>query len=180
MPEIEIRPAQAEDIQQLVKMDHGYSSNHVWQMDPHFTSGETGAVFREVSLPRKANVDYPRSPQLLTKHWESYSGVLVAIHDGEPVGYTSLVENMIPITTWVMDLVVHPNLRRQGIGTAMVLAGLEWTGAQTKSQRLILGMQTKNFPAINLAQRMGFDYCGYIDHYYPNRDIAIFFTKWII
>jgi ribosomal protein S18 acetylase RimI-like enzyme len=44
----------------------------------------------------------------------------------------------------------------------------------------MLGMQTKNFPAINLAQRLGFDYCGYIDHYYPNRDIAIFFTKWVI
>jgi GNAT superfamily N-acetyltransferase len=180
MPEIEIRPVIAEDIETLVKIDHGYSSDHVWQMDPHFTSGQTGAIFREVRLPRKTKVDYPRSPQTLTKQWESYSGVLVAIHSGEPVGYTSLVENMIPITTWVMDLAVRPNLRRQGIGTALILAALEWTGAQTKSQRLILGMQTKNFPAINLVQRMGFDYCGYIDHYYPNRDIAIFFTKWII
>jgi GNAT superfamily N-acetyltransferase len=180
MPEIEIRPATTEDIKQLVKMDHSYSSNHVWQMDPQFTSEQTGAVFREVRLPRTAKVDYPRSPRSLTKHWESYSGVLVAIHAGEPVGYTSLVENMIPITTWVMDLAVRPNLRRQGIGTALVLAALEWTAAQTKSQRMILGMQTKNFPAINLALRMGFDYCGYIDHYYPNRDIAIFFTKWII
>jgi RimJ/RimL family protein N-acetyltransferase len=62
----------------------------------------------------------------------------------------------------------------------LALAALEWTAAQTKSQRIILGMQTKNFPAINLALHMGFDYCGYIDHYYPNRDIAIFFTKWII
>ena len=84
MPEIEIRPANAEDIKQLVKMDHSYLSNHVWQMDPHFTSGETGAVFREVNLPRKAKVDYPRSPQLLAKHWENYSGVLVAVHAGEP------------------------------------------------------------------------------------------------
>jgi GNAT superfamily N-acetyltransferase len=180
MPEIEIRPATAEDIKQLVKMDHSYSSNHVWQMDPHFTAEQTGAVFREVRLPRSAKVDYPRSPGSLVKHWESYSGVLVAIHSGEPVGYTSLVENMVPITTWVMDLAVRPNLRRQGIGTALVLAALEWTAAQTKSQRIILGMQTKNFPAINLALHMGFDYCGYIDHYYPNRDIAIFFTKWII
>ena len=71
-------------------------------------------------------------------------------------------------------------LRRKGIGTALLLAAMEWTGAQTKSQRVILGMQPKNFPAINMVQRLGFDYCGYIDHYYPNRDIAIFFTKWII
>ena len=65
MPEIEIRPATAEDIKQLVKMDHSYSSNHVWQMDPQFAPDQTGAVFREVRLPRKAKVDYPRSPQSL-------------------------------------------------------------------------------------------------------------------
>ncbi|UCE00606.1 MAG: GNAT family N-acetyltransferase [Chloroflexota bacterium] len=180
MPEIEIRPAVQEDIAPLVKIDHSYFSDHVWQMDPHFTSGQTGAVFREVRLPREAKVDYPRSTELLSKHWESYSGVLVAVHAGEVVGYTSLVENMMPITTWVMDLVVHPNLRRRGIGSALMLAALDWTRAKTKSQRLILGMQTKNFPGINLAEKLGFDYSGYIDHYYPNRDIAIFFTKWII
>jgi GNAT superfamily N-acetyltransferase len=154
MPEIEIRPAVQDDIDILVKMDHSYTSDHVWQMDP--------------------------PPQSLIKHWESYSGVLVAVHSGEPVGYTSLVENMMPITTWIMDLVVRPNLRHQGIGSALMLAALDWTGAQTKTQRLILGMQTKNFPGINMAQKLGFDYCGYIDHFYPNRDIAIFFTKWII
>ncbi len=180
MPEIEIRPAIAEDIDILVSIDHSYSSNYVWQMDPHFAPGQTGAVFREVRLPRTTKVDYPHSTQAFKKHWQSYSGVLVAVHSGEPVGYTSLVENMMPITTWVMDLAVRTDLRRQGIGTALMLAALEWAGAQTKSQRLILGVQTKNFPAINLVLRMGFDYCGYIDHYYPNRDIAIFFTKWII
>jgi ribosomal protein S18 acetylase RimI-like enzyme len=180
MPEIEIRPAIESDIDLLAQIDHSYSSEHVWQMDPQFASGQTGAIFREVRLPRRVKVDYPRSPQTLISHWQSYSGVLVALHSGEPVGYTSLVENMIPLTTSTMDLVVRPNLRRQGIGTALLLAALEWTGAQTKSHRVILGMQPKNFPAINLVQRLGFDYCGYIDHYYPNRDIAIFFTKWII
>ena len=180
MPEIEIRPAVESDISLLAEIDHSYSSEHVWQMDPQFTSGHTGAVFREVRLPRKVKVDYPRSPQAFINHWQSYSGVLVALHSGEPVGYISLVENMIPLTTSALDLVVRPNLRRKGIGTALLLASMEWTGAQTKSHRVILGMQPKNFPAINMVQRLGFDYCGYIDHYYPNRDIAIFFTKWII
>lgn len=180
MPEIEIRPAIAEDIETLMKIDHSYTSDHVWQMDPQISSGNIGASFREVRLPRKAKVEYPRPRKAFKSHWDSYSGVLVAIHAGKPVGYTSLVENMIPITTLMMDLVVEPGLRRQGIGSALTLAALDWVKAQTKSQRLVLGMQTKNFPAINLALRLGFDYCGYIDHYYPNRDIAIFFTKWII
>ncbi|HUV26238.1 MAG: GNAT family N-acetyltransferase [Anaerolineales bacterium] len=180
MPEIEIRPAKAEDIEALIKIDHSYTSDHVWQMDPQFISGNIGAAFREVRLPRIAKVDYPHPKHAFKKNWDSYSGVLVALHSEEPVGYTSLVENMIPITTLMLDLVVDPRLRRQGIGTALTLAALDWIKGQTKSQRLVLGMQTKNFPAINLAQRLGLDYCGYIDHYYPNRDIAIFFTKWII
>lgn len=180
MPEIEIRPAKAEDIEALIKIDHSYTSDHVWQMDPQFVSGNIGAAFREVRLPRIAKVEYPRPTSSFKKNWDNYSGVLVAVHSDEPVGYTSLVENMIPITTLMMDLVVGSGLRRQGIGTALTLAALEWVQAQTKSHRLVLGMQTKNFPAINLAQRLGFDYCGYIDHYYANRDIAIFFTKWVI
>jgi len=180
MPEIEIRPATEPDIDTLVHIDHSYTSDHVWQMDPHFSSGQTGAIFRELRLPRTARVDYPRSPKTLKGKWKTYSGILVAVHSGEVVGYTSLMDNTIPLTTWAMDLVVRPQLRRQGIGTALLLAALEWTGSQSKSHRLMLGMQPKNFPAINLAQRLGFDYCGYIDHYFPNRDIAIFFTKWII
>jgi len=180
MPEIEIRPAKEKDIAVLMEIDHGYSSDHVWQMDPIFELAQTGAVFREVRLPRTTRVDYPRPRQVFAKHWKNYSEVLVAIHSGEPVGYASLVKNMIPLTTWTMDLVVSPNLRRQGIGTALLLATLERTGAHTKSHRLMLEMQPKNFPAINLAQKLGFDYCGYIDHYFSNRDIAIFFTKWII
>ena len=180
MPEIEIRPAKKKDIEALIKIEHSYTSDHVWQMDPQIISGNIGAAFREVRLPRVAKVDYPRPMSSFKKNWDSYSGVLVAVHSDEPVGYSSLVENMFPLTTFMMDLVVDPSLRRQGIGTALTLAALEWVPAQTKSHRLVLGMQTKNFPTINLAQRLGFDYCGYIDHYYANRDIAIFFTKWVI
>jgi len=180
MPEIEIRPVEEEHIAALTKIDHSYTSDHVWQMDPQYISGNIGAAFREVRLPRTAKVDYPRPTNAFKNNWDSYSGVLVALHSDQPVGYTSLVENMIPITTLMLDLVVDPGLRRQGIGSALTLAALEWALAQTKSHRLVLGMQTKNFPGINLAQRLGFDYCGYIDNYYPNRDIVIFFTKWII
>jgi len=180
MPEIEIRPAEEEHIEALININHSYTSDHVWQMDQQYVSGNIGAAFREVRLPRIAKVEYPRPTKMFKNNWDSYSGVLVAIHTDQPVGYTSLVENMIPTSTLMLDLVVVPNLRRQGIGSALTLAALDWVKAQTKSHRLVLGMQTKNFPAINLAQRLGFDYCGYIDPYYPNRDIAIFFTKWII
>jgi hypothetical protein len=28
-----------------------------------------------------------------------------------------------------------------------------------------------------MAQKLGFDLCGYNDRYYPNHDIALFFAK---
>ena len=85
---------------------------------------------------------------------------------------------MAPNTTWVTDLVVLRRQRRQGIGTALLLASQDWA-LQKKNRRIILEMQPKNFPAISLAQKLGFDLCGYNDHYYTNQDIALFFSKWL-
>lgn len=180
MPEIEIRPAIESDIPLLIGIDHSYTSEHVWQMTPQFESGQMGAVFHEVRLPRKVRVDYPRPPQALAEQWKRRSGNLVAVLHGEPVGYASLLRDSVPFTVWMTDLAVAPRVRGQGIGTALVLAALEWSAAQPGNHRLVLEMQPKNHPAICLAQKLGFDFCGYIDHYYPNRDIAILFTKWII
>jgi hypothetical protein len=42
---------------------------------------------------------------------------------------------------------------------------------------MILEMQSKNYPAIQLAQKLGFDFCGYNDNYFDNQDIAILFSK---
>lgn len=180
MPEIQIRPAVETDIPILVNLDHSYTSEYVWQMDPQFENGQMGASFREVRLPRRVRVDYPRSPQLLVAEWKKRSGILVAIIKGEPVGYASLTRHIIPFSVWMTDLVVGPRFRRQGIGSALLLAALEWTASQRDCHRLVLEMQPKNHAAICLAQKLGFDFCGYIDHYYYNRDIAILFTKWII
>lgn len=180
MPEIEIRPAIESDIPHLTKIDHSYRSEYVWQMNPHFESGQIGAIFREVRMPRLVQVDYPRSAQALAANWQGRSGNLVALLKGVPVGYASLIRERFPFTAWMTDLVVDPNHRRQGIGTALVLAALDWVAARPEDHRLVLEMQPKNHPAICLAQKLGFDFCGYIDHYYTNRDIAILFTKWII
>jgi RimJ/RimL family protein N-acetyltransferase len=38
-------------------------------------------------------------------------------------------------------------------------------------------MQSKNHPAIQLAHKLGFEFCGYNDHYFSNQDIALFFSR---
>jgi ribosomal protein S18 acetylase RimI-like enzyme len=180
MPEIEIRPAVETDIPEMLQFDHSYMSDHVWQMEYRLEDGQAGAVFREMRLPRAVRVDYPRSPGSLADNWQQRSGLLVAVLNGQSVGYAGLSQGSIPYTTWMSDLVVTNRFRRQGIGSALVLAALDWMASQPGSQRLILEMQPKNRPAIHFAQKLGFDFCGFIDHYYPNQDAALLFARWLV
>jgi ribosomal protein S18 acetylase RimI-like enzyme len=180
MPEIEIRPASETDIQLLIKLDHSFNSDRTWQMEYRLETGQVGAVFREARLPRPVRVDYPRSPGALAEYWQKRAGMLVAVLNDQPVGYTSLSQGMIPFTTWMTDVVVEQRFRRQGIGSALVLAAQEWVATQAGIQRIMLEMQPKNHPAIQFALKLGFDFFGFIDHYYPNQDAALLFAKWLL
>lgn len=183
MPEIQIRPVISSDVSVLATLDHHYSSNYIWQLDLQIgrlddTSGEPvrSVNFRQVRLPRNVRVEYPRSPKNLLDDWSFRSGLLTAVYRDEPVGYTSLMLGFSPLSTWVTDLVVHRPLRRQGIGSALVLAAMEWA-VNMETRNLILEMQPKNYPAVCLALKMGFELCGYNDRYYANQETGLFFGK---
>jgi len=176
MPEIEIRPAIAADIASLVAIDHTYTSDFVWQMEMQVDEGRVGVSFREIHLPRSVRVDYPRPTRNLAEGWVERHGLLVAIHADEVVGYISLMLNIAPNTAWATDLAVLRRMRRQGIGSSLVLAAQEW-GLAHESRNLVLEIQPKNYPAIRMAQKLGFEFCGYNDRYFANRDIGLFFAK---
>lgn len=176
MPEIKIRPAISSDIHTLIKIDHSYTSSYVWQMEIQQSDDQVNAKFRKVHLPRSVRVKYPRLYQKMPDNWTHRSGLLVAVLNEEPVGYVSMELNITPLTTWVTDLAVKRRLRRQGIGSALILAAGEW-GSHHDCRNLVLEMQPKNYPTIQLATKLGFNFCGYNDRYYANRDIGIFFTK---
>jgi len=176
MPEIEIRPAIATDIPALVAMDHNYSSDFVWQMDLQIEEGHTGINFQEIRLPRSVRVEYPRPVRNLPDTWTQRAGLLVARLNEEIVGYTSLMLNIAPLTAWVTDLAVASRHRRQGIASTLVLAAQEW-GQNHECRWIVLEMQPKNHAALRLAQKLGFELCGYNDRYYANHDIGLFFAK---
>ena len=139
MPEIEIRPAVETDIPYLQALDHHYASEYVWQMDVASEDNLISVRFREVRLPRSVRVDYPRNPAVLEKNWSERAALLVAIHQEQPVGYIALEKNIVPNTAWVTDLVVLRRLRRQGIGSGLLLAGQEW-GRHQRLARMVLDM----------------------------------------
>jgi ribosomal protein S18 acetylase RimI-like enzyme len=157
-------------------IDHTYSSDYVWQMEIQTEEKSIGVNLREIRLPRSVRVEYPRPTHSLADDWTRRSGLLVSVLDSEVVGYISLMLDIAPITTWVTDLAVIRRVRRQGIGSALVLAAQEW-GEQHNTRRIVLELQPKNHSAILMAQKLGFTFCGYNDRFYANHDIGLFFAK---
>ena len=178
MPEIQIRPVNEQDIPNLITINHHCTSDFVWQMDFQHqrNRGQVMINFREIRLPRPTRVEYPRSPRLLLSDWEECSGILIASLNERVIGYTAMMLTRIPGTTWVTDLVVDRENRRQGIGSALLLAASEWA-LHMDTHNLVLEMQPKNYPAIQMALKLGFEFCGYNDRYYDNHEIGIFFSK---
>lgn len=178
MPEIQIRPATTEDLAAITALDHHYTSDYVWQMEVQRHESRIEISFREARLPRSVQVMYPRNPKLLETGWEQHDLILVATLGAAIVGYACLRQNITPDTAWVTDLVVNHSLRRQGIGTALLLASQEWAAGKAH-RRMLIETQPKNHPAICWATRLGFELGGYHDHYYSNGDTALFFTRWL-
>ena len=69
-----------------------------------------------------------------------------------------------------------PALSRRKIASALLEQTIRWARLHDLNH-LTLEMQTKNHPAICFARKHGFSFCGFNDHYYMNRDIALFFGK---
>ena len=177
MPEVQIRPAEIADLPYIVKIEHSYQSLYVWQMDRQIEDGQIVVNFRQTRLPRALRVSYAGSHPLLNEeNWSRYQAVLVAAIDQIPVGYIGISDKFAQKTLWVIDCAVREDLRRKGIGTALILAAQEW-GAEHGFRKVILEMQSKNHPAIQLAKKLGYEFCGYNDHYFPNQDIAVFFSR---
>jgi GNAT superfamily N-acetyltransferase len=172
----EIRPASASDISRLVAIDHSCLSDYVWQLELRREAGQAIANFREVRLPRSIQVRYPRNPVSLADEWMRRDVVLVALYDGTPIGYICATAEHASAVAWVTDLAVSPNQRRKGAGSALVTAIQDW--AQERGvRRLILEMQSKNQAYIRLAQKFGYEFCGYNDQYYLTQDVALFFGR---
>ncbi|MBW8012228.1 MAG: GNAT family N-acetyltransferase [Chloroflexi bacterium] len=176
MNDLRIRALDEADLPVIIDLDHSFHTDHVWQIEFKTADSEIGVTFREIHLPRSMLVEYPRDPSVIADIWPEGATLLVAEAGDHLVGYVSLFAGKAPEAVWISDLVILRRLRRQGIGTALILAAQKWA-LEHGLQRIVLEMQSKNFPAISLAGKLGFEFSGFNDRYYANHDIALFFTK---
>jgi ribosomal protein S18 acetylase RimI-like enzyme len=75
-----------------------------------------------------------------------------------------------------MDMIVSPTVRRRGAGSALLSAIQAWA-EERGTRRILIETQSKNHPYIRLAQKFGYEFCGYNDQYYPTQDVALFFGR---
>ncbi|MEK6220834.1 MAG: GNAT family N-acetyltransferase [Chloroflexota bacterium] len=103
-------------------------------------------------------------------------GLLAAEIQNEFAGYIRLQIAQNTGLVYVNDLAVQRKHRHHGVGTALLLGAQTWA-ANHGADRIVLEMQSKNFPAISLVNKLGFEFCGYNDRYYDSLEIALFFAK---
>jgi len=183
-----IRSAVLTDLNACLALDANSQTDHVWQMDAR-DEGEGKAIhFHAVRLPRVMRVVYPRQRDDLLSCWQDSSTVLVAsdrrAEETEPgetedlphvFGYCQLDAAVWQKAGWIGHLIVDRPARRHGIGSAMVTAAKTWA-KELELKRLMIAVQTKNYPGISFCEKQGFVFCGFNDHYFLNRDIALFFS----
>ena len=175
MTHMEIRPTIATDLPRLMGMGHACSSDYVWQVDLRREAGQATVNLREVRLPRPVTVQYPRSPFALADEWQLKSAMFTALAP-EPSAYICLNMQSAGEVVWVTDLAVAPEWRKRGVGLALLKSAKAWA-IERNSRILFFEMTAKNHPAICLAQKFGFEFCGYNDLYYSNHDVALFFGR---
>ena len=102
--------------------------------------------------------------------------ILVAAAATEVHGYIDQESQPDQSVAWIHHLVVKPEQRRQGIGSALLARGLQH-GQQQGMAQVMTVVQSKNYPGIQFLQKHGFKFCGYNERFYRSRDIALYFVR---
>lgn len=178
MPEIAVRPVTKQDIADLTAFEHGYYSEYVWQMAMDFEPQNIQTAFRRVRLPRRISVAYPRKKDTIFADPEQAEAFLLAEFNQHPVGYIKVLAEPEARLLRVTDLVVTASMRRQGIGSGLILSVMNLASSRGFIS-LMLEMQSKNDPATAMAVKLGFVFCGFRDHYFPNQELALFYSRFI-
>ena len=104
---------------------------------------------------------------------------VVAEDNGKVAGYVG--SQTVLGEADMMNLAVHPDYRRQGIGEQLVLQLIQRLREQG-SHILILEVRASNAPAISLYEKLGFVQVGRRPNYYykPKEDALILRKEWSV
>ncbi len=140
--------------------------------------GQWQTRFNEQHLPRTLDTMSTPDEGRLRFVLPSQQCFLVAVakEGNEILGYLTMRNDPIYQTGWIQDIAVSLPYRRQRIGMRLVNIARQWAQEHNLTQ-LTAESNTQNYPGNVFLQQLGFKFCGYSDQYFPNQDIAIFFSQ---
>ena len=102
---------------------------------------------------------------------------LVAVDGDSVAGYVG--SQTVIDETDMMNIAVHPDIRRKGIGEMLVFRLVEELDSMG-SHALMLEVRASNVPAISLYEKLGFKQAGLRKNYYrnPKEDALILRKEW--
>ncbi len=168
--------ADLRDLTGCLQLDGSYETEHVWQITQQQEGGQVVTRFQVARLPRAMQVQYPGWSEALLAHQQRGDLILVAAASTEVHGYIDQESQPDQSVAWIHHLVVKPEQRRQGIGSALLARGPQHGRQQGMAQAMTV-VQSKNYPGIQFLQKHGFKFCGYNERFYRSRDIALYFVR---
>ena len=173
-----IRDGLEADITPCLLLEHEYETDFVWQMHIHSEEEQQWEIlFKRDRLPRTVTMALePNEPRLRAALPGDQCFLVAAERDSSDIlGYLAMYNDSGHRLGLIHDLLVSTPYRRHGIGTRLVNVARQWAKERQLS-RLLIETQTKNYPGITFCQQNGFSFCGFNDRYFPNQDIALFFS----
>lgn len=177
-PGFVIRDGISNDIPACITLDHDYETEYVWQMRLHEDAGHHQIAFQTEKLPRIMETSWPHNEQRLRLALPDDQCFLVAQSredSDEILGYLAMRVDPIYQIAQLQDLIVSKPYRRRRIGSRLFAVARKWA-RDHDMLRMTAEVQTRNYPAILFCQQVGLAFCGFNDHYFPNQDIAVFFS----
>jgi GNAT superfamily N-acetyltransferase len=176
-----IRDGAADDIPACLALDHTGETDMVLQMQMLQPEPNLWQISLQVErLPRKIDLVIEPNEARLRAALPPDRCFLVAarrLPDGsEPLGYLVMRPDTLDGIAMITDLIVSRPFRRAGIGSRLLNVARRWA-REAGIHRLMIATPTKNYPGIRFCQESGLTFCGFNDRYYPNQDIAVFFSQ---
>ena len=171
------RDAVAEDIPFCLALDSDFESEHVWQMTVQESGGDLQINCRRQRLPRRLESRHAPDPAKLELALRS-DFCFVVIEDkasNHILGYITLRIDAASQVAYLQDLVIDRAWRRRSLGSRLAHVARIWAG-EFRLRQIIFEIPTTNYPCIQFAQALGFSFCGFNDHHFANREIAVFFS----
>jgi len=173
-----IRDGLERDLSACIALDHTYETDRVWQMQVS-SDGGWRIDFKPERLPRTLEADAtPADDHLRAFLPREHCFLVATTREEEPeiIGYLTMHVNQLYRIGLVQNVLVSRPYRRKGIAARMVKIATAWAKEHGLTS-LMIETQTKNYPGIAFCEAAGFAFCGFNDRYFPNRDIAVFFSQ---